>query len=81
MTTNNNLMQVMQMLRNSKNPQEFVYNMVEEQAGNNPIFSNLLSLARENRTAEIEQVARNLFKENGLDYDKEFNAFRKSIGI
>ena len=34
-------------------------------------------MARENRTADIEAFARNLAKEQGIDFDKEFKAFKK----
>ena len=42
---------------------------------------NLLELAKENRTSEIEQVARNLYAERGLDFDSEFNNFKQKLGI
>ena len=46
---------------------------------NNPILANLIDLAKQNRTKEMENIARNLFKEKGLDYDTEFNNFQKVI--
>ena len=49
MTTNANPMQILQFVKKSKNPQQAVYNMVEKQMGNNPIFSNLLALAKGRR--------------------------------
>ena len=42
---------------------------------------NLLNLARNNQTAEIEKIARNIVSQRGLDYDKEFNAFRNNLGL
>ena len=48
MTTNVNPMQILQFVKKSKNPQQAVYNIVEKQMGNNPIFSNLLALAKNN---------------------------------
>lgn len=49
--------------------------------GNTPIGQNLLNLAKAGRTDEIERIVRNLAAQEGLDYDKEFNAFRKSLGL
>ena len=49
--------------------------------GNNPIFSNLLALAKNNKGEEIENIARNLCKERGVDFDKEFNSFRQNLGL
>lgn len=78
---NTNMFQLMQMLKQSTNPQEFVYNIVEEKMGQNPMFANLLNLAKNDRGAEVEQIARNMMKERGLDFDQEFNNFRKMLGL
>jgi len=40
-------------------------------------MGNLLSMAKDNRTADIEKFARNLAKEQGIDFDKEFSRFKK----
>ena len=81
MTTNANPMQILQFVKKSKNPQQAVYNIVEKQMSNNPIFSNLLALAKNNKGEEIENIARNLCKERGVDFDKEFNSFRQNLGL
>ena len=81
MTTNANPMQILQFVKKSKNPQQAVYNIVEKQMGNNPIFSNLLALAKNNKGEEIENIARNLCKERGVDFDKEFNSFSQNLGL
>lgn len=81
MTTNMNPIQLINMIKKSQNPKQFVYNIVEDSMGNNPLFANLLNLAKDNKTAEIETVARNIFKEKGLDFDKEFEAFRKNYNL
>ena len=56
-------------------------NILDKQASTNPIYSNLKTLARENKTQEIEQFARNLVASQGLDFDKEFSAFKHRLGI
>ena len=81
MTTNINPIQLISMAKQSQNPKQFVYNIVENNMGSNPLFANLLNLAKSNKTAEIETVARNIFKEKGLDFDKEFNAFKQNFGL
>lgn len=81
MTTNMNPIQLISMAKQSQNPKQFVYNIVENNMGSNPLFANLLNLAKSNKTAEIETVARNIFKEKGLDFDKEFNAFKQNFGL
>ena len=42
---------------------------------------NLLSLAQNGNTAQIEEFARNVCREKGIDYDKEFNNFKKNLGF
>ena len=66
-------------MRNGGNPQQLVLNMLGGQAENNPILANLINLAKQNKTQEMEKIARNLFAEKGLDYDKEFNSFKEAI--
>ena len=70
----------MQMAR-SGNPQQLVMGMLQQRAGGNPIFANLLSLAQNGNTAEIENVVRNLARERGIDFDTEFNSFRQMFGL
>lgn len=81
MASNMNPMQMMQFIRNSGNPQQFVMNMLQQQSGNNPMMTNLLNLAKANKTGDIEQIARNILKEQGKDYDKEFANFKQAFGL
>ena len=81
MNSNMNPMQMMQFIRNSGNPQQLMINMLEQQSGNNSMVANLLNLAKANKTSDIEQVARNLLKEQGKDYDKEFANFKQMFGL
>lgn len=80
MNSNMNPMQLMQMLK-SGNPQSFVFQMLEQNAQNNPFFANILQLAKNNRTSEIEQIAINMCKEKGIDFNKEFNSFKNNLGL
>jgi hypothetical protein len=38
-------------------------------------------MAKNNDGKGIEQIARNLSAQRGLDFDKEFAAFRQQLGI
>lgn len=80
MSSNMNPMQLMQMLKNG-NPQSFVFQMLEQNAQNNPFFANILQLAKNNKTTEIEQIAINMCKEKGIDFNKEFNSFKNNLGL
>ena len=77
----NPIIQFMQMLRSGGNPEVMMMNMLQQQAGNNPIGQNLLKMAQNNDGKGIEQVARNLCAQRGLDFDKEFAAFKKQLGL
>lgn len=73
---------LIELIRNGKNPQQLMMHILEDRAyANNPVMMNLLELAKENRTSEIEQVARNLYAERGLDFDSEFNSFKQKFGL
>ena len=66
----------------NQDPSIIVANMVNEAASQgNPIMKNLAGLIKEGKTDEIESVVRNIAKERGMDYDKEFKAFRDTFKL
>lgn len=66
----------------NQDPSALVSNMVNEAASQgNPIMQNLANLIKEGKTEEIENVVRNIAKERGMDYDKEFKAFRDTFKL
>lgn len=73
----NNPMQLIQMfMRGGKTPQQIAMNMISQ---NNPMVSNLIQMAEKGNTKGIESFARNLFKEKGKDFDKEFSDFMQQV--
>lgn len=70
----------MQMAKNG-NPQQIVMNMLQQNAQGNPMFANILSLAQNGNTQEIENIVRNMARERGIDFDKEFNSFKQMFGL
>lgn len=72
---------IIQLIRNGANPQQIMMKFLEDELQNTPLGVNLLDLAKNNRSAEIEQIARNIYKQRGLDYDTEFNAFKQTLGL
>ena len=74
-------MQLIQQIKNGQNPQQLMLSVLENQMKGTPMGTNLLNLARNNQTAEIEKIARNIMQHRGLDYDKEFNAFKHMLGF
>ena len=72
---NFNPMQIMNIIKN-KNPQELIISMIGNQ---NPMINNLMKLAKDGNKSEIENIARNMCKEKGIDFDKEFSSFMENF--
>ena len=69
------------MIRSGKNPQQLMLSVLQGQAYNNPLGRNLLSLAQQGRTDELEKVIRNIYaQQGGYDFDSEFEAFKRALG-
>ena len=82
MSTNVNPIQLIQMIQQGANQEQITLFMLEQQAlSGNPLLSKLVSLAKEGKGKDIEQIARNIVNEKGLDFDIEFNKFKKQFGI
>ena len=64
-------MNPMDMLKSIKNPKEFVNNYVRQ--NNSPILNNLVQMAQQNDVKGLENFARNFLKEQGRDFDQEYN--------
>lgn len=77
MPTNYNMMQYIQMMKNG-NPQEIVMGMLKQNATEgNLMAQNLLQMVNNRDIQGIENMARNVARERGVDYDKEFNNFKQ----
>ena len=72
-----NPMQLIAKIRQGQNPEQLMIHILEGQAATNPVMGNLLNMAKEGRTSEIEAFARNVAREKGIDFDKEFSQFKK----
>lgn len=81
MQINPTAIQLLQMIQKGGNPQQLVVSMLEQQSANNPVIGNLLDLVKKNDNQGIEQMARNLMSSQGKDFDKEFNDFKKLLGL
>lgn len=53
--------------------------IVEQMAGNNPMMANLIKMVNSGNISGVENFARNMFKEKGRDFDKEFSEFRSKF--
>lgn len=65
-------------INNEMSPQQIIMQAIQ---GNNfnPMLTNLIGMAEKGNKQDIENFARNLFKEKGRDFDKEFSEFMSQI--
>lgn len=77
---NVNPMLLVQMIRSGQNPQQLLMSILGQ--NNSPLNQNLLNLARQGNTQEIERIVRNLYaQKGGKDFDKDFQAFKQYMGL
>lgn len=76
-----NPLEFISMIKSGQNPQQLMLNYLETQMSNSPMGQNLLTLAKGNQTQQIEQIARNVCSQRGVDFDKEFSAFKHNLGL
>ena len=68
------------MIKQGQNPQQLMLSILQGSAAS-PLEKNLLNLARQGQTEEIEKIVRNLYtQQGGTDFDQEFEAFKRALG-
>lgn len=71
---------LLQMIKSGQNPQQLMLAVLRGQA-NTPLGQNLLNLAQNGRTDELEKVVRNVYaQQGGTNFDQEFEAFKRALG-
>ena len=71
---------LLQMIKFGKNPQQLMLAVLKNQAAT-PLNQNLLTLAQNGQTAELEKVVRNIYaQQGGNNFDQEFEAFKRALG-
>ncbi len=74
-----NPMQLMQAMRN---PQAFMNQIMgNQQMMNNPMIKNTVNMAQKGDAKGIEQMARNVCKEKGLNADEVFNQIKSKMNM
>lgn len=76
-----NPMQIMQMMRGGS-PQQFIQQMMgNNQIMSNPMAKNVLNMAQNGNIQGIEQMARNLCKEKGVNPDEIMQQMKDKFGM
>ena len=71
----------MQLIQAMRNPQAFMQQMMNNsQIMQNPMARNAMEMAQQGNMQGIEQIARNLCKEKGLNADDVFNQIKSRFG-
>lgn len=73
----NNPMQIIEMLKGIKDPKQAVMNIAKNNT--NPMIKNLIDMAEKGDNQGVENFARNIFKEQGRNFDEEFSEFTKNF--
>lgn len=69
------------LIKQGQNPQQLMLKVLQGQA-NTPLGKNLLNLAQQGRTSELEKVVRNIYaQQGGQNFDQEFQAFKRALGL
>lgn len=74
-----NPLNIFQMMKNG-NPQQFLQQMMgNNQIMRNPLMKNTIEMAQKGDMQGIEQIARNLCKEKGLNADDVINQIKSKF--
>lgn len=71
-----NPIEMFKVLLGKQTPQQAIINII---GNNNPMINNMLEMAKKGDKNGVENIARNLCKEKGIDFDKEFDTFMKQM--
>ena len=61
--------------------QEMMLKMMQGQLQNNPLFRRAQQMAAGKSEKELEQVAKNLCEQRGINIDQAMEQFKKQFGI
>ena len=75
----NPMLNMLALLKNGGNVQNLIMQTMVNNS--NPMIKNLIEMAQKGDTQGVENFARNLYKEQGKDFDKEFSIFMNNFGI
>lgn len=62
-------------LANGGTPRQLLSDLILQ----NPMMNSLIRMAKSGNAQDVEVFARNLYKEQGRDFDKEFAEFKKNF--
>lgn len=76
-----NPLQVIQSIKQGQNPEQIIMSIVQERMGGTPMGQNILNLAKNKDSQQLEEIAKNICSQKGIDYNTAFNAFKNNLGL
>lgn len=70
-------MNPMNFMQGVNNPKQLIMAMMGQNS--NPMITMLMEMAEQGKSEEVENFARNIFKEKQRNFDEEFSRFMKQI--
>lgn len=74
---NNNPIEMIKSFMKQGNPQQLVERLVMNNT--NPMLRQLVEKAKNGDSKGVEEFARNIYKQQGRDFDKEFSQFMSNF--
>ena len=74
---NNNPIEMIKSFMKQGNPQQLVERLVMNNT--NPMLRQLVEKAKNGDSKGVEEFARNIYKQQGRDFDKEFSEFMSNF--
>ena len=78
---NVNPMMLIQAIKNGQNPQQLMLNILQNNMSGTPLGDNLINMVKRGDSAGIEKIVRNVSQQRGIDFDREFPEFVKTLGL
>ena len=75
---NFNPMQLIQMIKGGMNHQQLISQILPQFQGM-PVVQNAYNMMQKGNVQGLQQIARNLAQQSGIDFDTEFNNFKNSF--
>ena len=73
--------QILTLIKHGGNPQQIAITLLQDKINQNPLVKNLSQLAQAQDEKGIEQIARNICRSQGKDFDEEFAKFKQQLGL
>ena len=74
--------QLIQMIKQGQNPQQLMISILQSRLAGTSVGDNLLNLIETGQTDKIEEIARNLYtQQGGKNFDQDFQNFKSKFGL